>query len=484
MKISDQITAAAVIGSGQQEWQTPASPALDAVRTALEQQPVEQRLLHAASLVVLFETAGAKPARAVIAPQALPEPDATPVCGTRFTSGLRQMLAGVQDSCWSESLELLRTHGKRIPAELVPAALELATRSRGLRFLTRALTGTLGRWLAAQNENWQWATGGEPDEAVWHTGAAEERLHVLGAIRKQDPARARELVAGSWESEKSEDRKAFLDVLGERLSLDDEAFLEAALDDRAITVRRAAADLLSGLAGSAFRDRMRGYAKDLIALNARGMLRQKTAELNLPAACTREMERDGVEPKPPKGQSIGERQWWALMILSRTPLAYWTEKWNTNAESLIVAARRGDDHELLLDGWAAAARPGDAEWATALLAVRSREDEHRQKLFQILPVAAREQELASRMENLNAVVGHARHPWSRGFTQRFLEAYRKQTAGAPDWQLGSTRPLVRTAAAHAHPETNIEAEPDSPLAEFAAIVAFRRLMHEAILETN
>jgi hypothetical protein len=363
--------------------------------------------------------------------------------------------------------------------------LELATSHHELRDSAIAVSGNLGGWLAQQNGRWQWAITVEPHEAVWHTGATDERKRTLASIRKRDPVSARDLLATTWQSEKAEDRKLFLTVLSENLSREDEAFLEGALDDRSVIVRRAAAGLLGELPESAYRARITGYAKDLLQLVPKGLLRQKAIEVNLPDLCTAEMERDGVEPKPPKGVAMGERQWWTLMLLSRTPLSFWTKRWNTNPETLVAAAGRGDYNDLLLDGWAAAARSGDVEWADALLRVRARDDESQEQLFRILSPALRERHLSPQLDGrLDAAIRYAPDSWSRDFTERFLSACRKQISGATPWQISAMGPMLRTAATFAHLDTRLDVEMHDPLAEFAATLAFRRLMHEAILETN
>ena len=97
------------------------------------------------------------------------------------------------------------------------------------------------------------------------------------------------------------------------MSLDDETFLEAALDDRRKEVRGAAADLLARLPESALRRRALERALPLLKFKS-NKLRRKTIEVTLPEACDKAMQRDGVEPKP-GFRGVGEKAWWLQQML-------------------------------------------------------------------------------------------------------------------------------------------------------------------------
>src|SRR5437762_1943286 len=77
----------------------------------------------------------------------------------------------------------------------------------------------------------------------WETSPRAARELLLQQLRSTDPARAREQLAQTWETEGADERAAFLATFRTGLSLDDEPFLESALDDRSKVVRRTAADL-------------------------------------------------------------------------------------------------------------------------------------------------------------------------------------------------------------------------------------------------
>ncbi|WP_344025706.1 DUF5691 domain-containing protein, partial [Streptomyces luteireticuli] len=260
-------------------------------------------------------------------------------------------------------------HGYRAPDELLPGLLDAARARTDLRPGALALAGPRGLWLARLNPQWAYAlrtpAAGDPapgdGQRVWREGLFAERTAVLAAMRGYAPAAARELLAGTWATERAEDRAAFLRTLREGLSPADEPFLERALDDRARDVRALAAELLASLPGSALAARMTERARSCVTPEG-GLI-----VVEAPDECDAAMRRDGISPDPPSGH--GRRSWWLGRIVEATPLAFWPARLGVagaaGAVALPVAdGRRADLHA----AWCrAAVRSRDAEWARALL---------------------------------------------------------------------------------------------------------------------
>ncbi|HEX2202351.1 MAG TPA: DUF5691 domain-containing protein, partial [Longimicrobium sp.] len=259
------------------------------------------------------------------------------------------------------------------PPELLPALLERGTKDGEVRDGVLAVLGARGRWLAAFEPAWGWAASGTSGDeaAAWAEGSAEERAALLRRVRRADPARGLELVRSTWEADHPRVRAALLLELAAGLSDADEPFLEAALDDRRKEVRAAAAEVLAGLPTSRRAARATERARGWVRLSAPsgGLLAKVTgakAKLAVepPKACTPEMERDGVEPKPRR--KGGQRAWWLEQVVAAVPPAVWTAE--APPETWIAAARAGDWADALLAGWAAAAaRHRDPAWAEALV---------------------------------------------------------------------------------------------------------------------
>ncbi|MFN9856892.1 MAG: DUF5691 domain-containing protein, partial [Pseudanabaena sp.] len=125
-----------------------------------------------------------------------------------------------------------------------------------------------GQWLAVQNPEWNYVA--TEDESVWETGSNAARLMWLTKLRLQEPNQARQLLESTWKQESASDRAAFLKVLGNGLSMADEPFLEALLDDRSKEVRRVTVDLLTCLPESRFCQRAITRVQDLVKLQREG----------------------------------------------------------------------------------------------------------------------------------------------------------------------------------------------------------------------
>ncbi len=156
-------------------------------------------------------------------------------------------------------------------------------------------------------------------------------------------------------------------MLRDGLTLADEPFLEAALDDRAAGVRATAAGLLAALPGSGYAQRAADRAR--AALELRHSVRGPVLVPVPPAEWTPVMGRDGIPHDPPQGTRIPHGAWWLTQVLARAPLS----TWDPEAVHTVVA---GDLAPEVHAGWRAAARrEGDQQWIAALLAGPPRLDE-------------------------------------------------------------------------------------------------------------
>ncbi|MFK8848628.1 DUF5691 domain-containing protein [Streptomyces sp. Ac-502] len=323
----------------------------------------------------------------------------------------------------------------RAPEALLPALLDAARARTDLRAAALAFAGPRALWLARLNDEWKFALRGvgstaalpgtdEPEavHTLWEEGLFAERVSLLAALRRRDPAAGLALLATTWPSEPAEDRLMFLDSLREGLSMADEPFLERALSDRSRNVRGTAAELLSALPGTALAARMADRARACVSLvrtegdadptvtgpsvtgpsgtdptgtnpsgtdptctnptsaagHAARPPRTETVGtdgawalvVQAPRACDAAMQRDGVVPRPPSGR--GERAWWLSQLLEAAPLECWSGWLGGLEPAEIVALPVADGWRTELhDAWCrAAVRQRDAAWTRALLGPR------------------------------------------------------------------------------------------------------------------
>jgi len=129
-------------------------------------------------------------------------------------------------------------------------------------------------------------------------------------------------------------------------------------------VRRAAADLLARLPGSAFASAVDAAARPLLATT--GRLRPGLAVTLPPLEDPRGLALESLAGKPPTG--YGERAWRLRFLLGYVRPARWVEWLGMDERDLVARSVRADEAVQVLDGWwIATTRFGDVAWATALL---------------------------------------------------------------------------------------------------------------------
>ncbi|WP_129674881.1 DUF5691 domain-containing protein [Candidatus Chloroploca sp. Khr17] len=379
-------------------------------------------LLDAAAAATLYVRTGALPPVLELEPVA-PAPDEIQlICGREAAHLLAQVLEGQPDSLLSEWLTRAVAHGVRIPPPFLPALLERARTSPDLQPLLIKVVGQRGRWLANFHPGWAFASVSETAvaaqdvaslQAAWDVATRDERLALLKILRPDRPALARSLIEATWAQEKADERQALLEALQVGLSSADEPFLEAALDDRSKGVRELAATLLATLPESRLAQRMTGRALALLRYSG-GLFAKLSIEL--PAACDEPMQRDGISLEPPPG--LGERTWWLIAIVARTPPSAWCQAWSRSPSTLLETRMPKEWREPMLKAWITATLAfRDAAWARALVeyGLKSPEAINVFPLLPLIPTAEREA-LVFTMLKANQKVPHD------GLTRLLLEA--------------------------------------------------------------
>lgn len=351
------LVSAALLGTARR----PVDPAVlpDSVRRLVNGDDPEHTLLTAAALLTGYRRAGRLPERGVTVLSPAPA-DPREVVGPAAAYRLAVLLFGDRGNLLPEWLAAVSARGLRVPPERLPVLADAARNRPELRAALAEAAGPRGPWLAALQPDWAFLAErtDTDDPEVWTFGTIGQRRVWLAAVRSTDPGRARAALSEVWPAEPAPVRVQLLEVLRNRLSISDEEFLEAALDDRARDVRRLAAELLAALPESALSRRMADRLRPLLGV------RRRTLVVALPAQCDEGMRRDGVNPVPPRG--VGERAWWLGQLVSAAPLPVWAGL-GSPAE-LVRMPVEGCDPRLLGLGWSAAAvREGATDWVHALL---------------------------------------------------------------------------------------------------------------------
>jgi Family of unknown function (DUF5691) len=326
-------------------------------------------LLDRAALLTAARRAGRRPDRAEPLPVCAldPRPTVSPAAARR----LRRLIGGEQPDLLTEWLTAAVARGLLLPPQLLPALLDRARRIRpadqGLPGLLAAAGGPRARWLADLNPDWEHAVE-EPsaDDQTWRLGDTRQRRGYLASLLTRDPSAARALITGGWAAAGGVDRAMFLSVLAGAVEPADEPLLEAALDDRAVDVRRWAAYLLARLPGSALGQRMAERALRYVQIEdaAQGR-RLSVGPPHRPDAALR---RDAMAGDPEPLRAPPESRTQVLLeVLARTPLTTWTEGFGLRAAE-VVGLPSGSWAPVMFTGWSRAAIAQDnRDWISALL---------------------------------------------------------------------------------------------------------------------
>jgi hypothetical protein len=409
------------------------------------------------------------------------------------------LLDGHYANLLTEWLTLLHRGGMRVPAAHLPALLDHGSKHSDLHPLIQPVLGRRGVWLAAQNPAWAYAQDVSTwdVEQVWHTGSRDERARLLAWLREHDPARARELLEATWQQDPAKERAAFLEVLKTNLSMADEPFLESALDDRSKDVRRTAADLLAHLPDSRLVQRMIERVQPLLSFEPGGMLKKASLEVRLPAECTPEMQRDGVEVKPTSTVK-DEHAWWLQQMLGVVPPAFWSDTWQVAPREIVESIDTGNLRRPLQEGWLQAARiHHDSAWAAALHPFQPNE------IITLLAPDEAETLLVSLLKEpftaqTHAVLQSYPFPWSLTLAHTVIRLVERLLGGQTDQskRASMTTGINDIAAYRMPPEVGPEASvlwtqalqnsaQDTPMLtryveQAIDILQFRRDMHEAL----
>jgi Family of unknown function (DUF5691) len=401
-------------------------------------------LLDAAALFTVAQRAGFRPQPGTARPPAssgegLSAPElAAPELSARAERALRLMgrahlapgFAAGDSELLADLLTTASDTGYVASAPLLPDLLDAAVRTAALRPAVIAVLGPRGRWLARHRADWQRIADAVPvgtvptgagtvpaglpasgGAQVWRTGNRSERHAYLASLRQRDPKAGRELLAADWGQQTGDERTALLAVLVRGLSGDDEEFLDAALDDRAASVRAVARRLLTLLPGSRFSQRATERAAAVLRLERRGS--RPTLVASVPGDPDAAAVRDGIDARRPS-PSIGPGAWLLTQLIAAVPLAGWTRLFGLEPSDIVAlpvdANRSLDVHA----GWRlAAVSQRDSQWAEVLLAVGDPDDGDRppaawpadQRLAATLPPDRRAARVAALLAgtNLNAV---------------------------------------------------------------------------------
>ncbi|NJO26221.1 MAG: hypothetical protein HC874_00820 [Richelia sp. SL_2_1] len=378
----------AVVGTQRQELKisTKNNP-LGEVLSSLDTNDKEGSLLAAAGTISLYQQAGKSSVIARKTTLKTCELDDFTYCNSLSEQHLEIMLSGEYIAFLPEWLQLLAANKKVVSPKYLPDLLTKGIIQHHWRKYILPVLGKRGIWLAAQNPEWSYAVSENKDQ-IWKNGSLKARKNLLKELRQSEPEKGLKQLQHIWSKEKAQERASLLETLEVGLSIEDETFLEDALDDKSKLVRDAAARLLLQIPESKLVKRMIERVRPLLTFE------NNKIEVILPSKCTLEMIKDGIDESK-YIPALGEKASLLLQMLACVPPNIWSDTWKKTPRELIKIIENHQWGKLFLEAWATATfRSKNITWAEALLksSVRFYQNSNRIDLMiNLLTILSRDQ---------------------------------------------------------------------------------------------
>ena len=399
----------------------------------------EAQLLAAAGTLSLYEQTGQLPQRHKRSLQPMPKEN-LPVIKPKSIRYLSMMLEGVFSDLMPEYLRVIQETNQRLPEEFLPVMLERGKNMYLVREMIQPILGQTGLWLAEQNLAWAFVLplNWESARRDWHSNVMLVKQAMLKQSRVVSPTLGRELIESTWKSESPTDRSWILKSLRIGLSMEDEPFLETALDDRSHNVRKMSAELLSVLPESRLSKRMFEVASKVFRL-------ENSLEYH-PPELTAQLSRDGLT-QPNWADQERVRAMQIAEFIGLLNLSFW----QTSHEVFIKAALASVGSAAYITGLAIAVeRQQNTTWAKALF-IQTGYTATTLKMVTLLKT----QDLEELFENFPDLQGPltAMHPipkflsrwnmpWSEAMTMTWLRLLQRQVAEFPESAVDSSFEII------------------------------------------
>ena len=337
------LISTALIGTQRHQNEIPINSSSENLNSLLTQinssNDTEQKLLSLAATLSIYQKIGQLPTKTTLNKLEPADLDDLPICKVA-SEFLPQTFGGKYRNAFPEAINLLAKLGKRVPPDMLFPLLEYGKVLENSHPTIRQIIGKRGQWLASLNPNWKYAQTSIPTETSieerWKTGDRYTRIELLSTLRATNPDQARDLLLTSWKQESADSRLKFISVLQINLSINDEQFLESALDDRSKDVRIKATQLLGFLPNSKFQARMQQYARLFVQLKTQ---KKKTIlDIEVPVI-TKELTRDfpHIEDNNSKGTLLNS-------LFTKIVPDFWCKEWNIPWLELMNLMEKSDWH--------------------------------------------------------------------------------------------------------------------------------------------
>jgi hypothetical protein len=330
MKIWEDILHTAMLGTdkpspGNTDWPEELAAIVDAVELAGEQDK-EILFLQKAAIVYNYRQCGFIPLQKSELSFAPAEAETKSYC----SAVAQQLLTAILHEDNLPLLQLWLTHcndgHQLLPPAMIPVVLDKAAKHEVIRQLAVNCSGNRGKWLSQYNPDWAYFTV-TPDEEVWRTGKADDRLRLLRKVRHDDASRGLEWLQQTWPQESAATKPELLKILQDNLSVADLPWLESLLNEKSQKVKEQVQRLLKQLAGSSI---VRLYEEALshsVTLKQEkallGLVSKTTLQVQLTADPNPQIFSTGIEKMAGPDVKMSDEDYIVYQLISSVPPSFW-----------------------------------------------------------------------------------------------------------------------------------------------------------------
>jgi len=477
----ENIMTCAVLGTERAGVLQFSSTGLDGgLLSSLEQDDRETYLLNAAAVVLLQRRAGYIPAKnSSSLPNPCPKESLTD-CGKGMSGLIREAIGGQFRSVFPEALQLIRARRQRISFFLLVDILNAGVAQKNLQVSISEVVGERGKWLASQNEQWSYAclvtstavTAALNNDAsslfsIWSTASRAEQSALLSEMRIYCSDTALAVLQSTWKDETAAGRIEIIKCFTSNPKIEEEPFLNNALDDKSIEVRRIAQKILTTIPGSRFSQRILAVVSQFIRFD-KHVFGGIGISVTIPQTFDPEWKNYGIDESS-WIKDVGDRAWWFIQWISLVPPEHWTTITNETPASLLRLADKSEWSDAIIIGWTkAAALSSDTDWKLAILQHWSRSNDQRTSLSGLFPsindladkaddliIERLDRDIESLHDNHSALplLQQYTNVWSDNLSRRVIKSIQRtcrQTVKTPQptWH---TRALLKSAALRVSP---------------------------------
>jgi len=225
-----------------------------------------------------------------------------------------------------EALKLLVQKKSLLPAEYLPALMEIAFDLEVDNELLQKACGNRLIWLAGLRDAWQVYLS--VTASVWKTGSHSQRLRWFKLQRRKMGKGSHKLWPEIQKTASSTELIKFTQALKEGLGKADEEKLEPLLDHRRKEVRTTAFSLLAKIPNTDLGKRMQLRAEKCLSIE------NETLNITLPKV-EKGWERDGFLTFSYAASGLGKKAGYFCHMLACVPPDFWAEKYSLSPHTWI-----------------------------------------------------------------------------------------------------------------------------------------------------